>query len=130
VVATGRLANSTIQPLVLTDNPAAPASGQIRVRVVHGAATVGNVDVYVTAPGAQLPAAPTLANVPFRGVSAYLEIPSAQYQVRVFAAGNRTTPAINVTTPAAVPAGSVITAIAIDAASAATGPTIVLLADR
>jgi hypothetical protein len=130
VVATGRLANTSIQPLVLSDDATAPAAGQIRVRVVHGAATVSNVDVYVTAPGAALPATPTLANVPFRGVSQYLAVPSAPYQVRAYAAGNRTTPAIDVTTPAAVPAGSIVTAVALDPATAGGAPSILLLSDN
>jgi hypothetical protein len=130
VVATGRVAGgAAIQPLVLADTNTAPAAGQVRVRVVHAAATVGNVDVYVSAPGAALPATPTLASVPFRGASNYLAVPAGAYQVRVTPAGQRGTVAIDVTTPP-LPAGLVAKAIAVDGRAAGEGPQVIFTLDR
>jgi hypothetical protein len=87
VYATGGAAASAITPFVTTDTNTAPAIGSVRVRVVHLAPTAGNVDVFVTAVGADLAlATPTLANVPVRA-SAYLSVVAGTYQVRVVPAG-------------------------------------------
>lgn len=70
------------------DNSLPPTATQTRVRVVHLSPTAGAVDIFVTAPGADLATAtPTLANVPFRAASAYLTVPAGTYQVRVVPAG-------------------------------------------
>lgn len=129
VIATGRVSGGNVAPLVLVDSNTTPAAGQVRVRVVHAAATVGSVDVYVSAPGAALPASPTLAGVPFRAASGYLAVPAGSYQVRVTPAGQRGTVAIDVTTPA-LPAGLVAKAIAVDPLTAGQAPTVIFTLDR
>src|SRR5688572_30987733 len=56
---------SAIEPLVLEDDRTAPPAGNVKVRAVHGAPSAPAVDVYVTAPGADLQTAtPALTNVP------------------------------------------------------------------
>ena len=45
---------SEIEPLVLEDDLTAPTAGNVKVRAVHGAPSAPAVDVYVTAPGADL----------------------------------------------------------------------------
>lgn len=88
VYAIGGAAASAITAFVTTDTNTTPAAGQARVRVVHLAPTAGAVDVFVTAPGADLSqATPTLAGVAYRGVSGYLTIAAGTYQVRVVPAG-------------------------------------------
>jgi hypothetical protein len=88
VYAVGGAAASAVGSLVTTDTNSVPSAGNARVRVVHLSPTAGSVDVFVTAVGADLAlATPTLANVPFRGVSGYLSVPAATYQVRVVPAG-------------------------------------------
>ncbi|HEX6048651.1 MAG TPA: DUF4397 domain-containing protein, partial [Gemmatimonadaceae bacterium] len=52
VLATGRVAS--IAPIVLTDDQTNPASGNVRLRLVHASPTAGNVDIYVTAPAADI----------------------------------------------------------------------------
>ena len=87
VYATGGTGGSAITPFITRDTNTVPTATQVRVRVVHLAPTAGNVDVFVTAPGADLTTAtPTLANVPLRG-SAYLTVAPATVQVRVVPAG-------------------------------------------
>ena len=84
VYATGA---SPVTPVITTDTNSTPASGQVRVRVVHMAPAAGTVDVFVTAVGADLSlATPVLANVPVRA-SAYLSVAAGTYQVRVVPAG-------------------------------------------
>jgi hypothetical protein len=81
---------------VVVDDPGNPAaSGNVKVRVVHGAPAVPPVDVYVTAPGAALPAAPTVAALAYTSVapasgSKALEVPAGSYQIRIAVAGDAT----------------------------------------
>lgn len=124
VIATGLVTN--LAPLVLEDDRSAPAAGNAKLRVVHGAPSAPNVDVYVTAPNAELGPTPTLANVPFRGASDYLEVPAGSYRVRVTVAGTQTV-AID-TGAVALAAGDVFTAIAVDNAGGGA-PFSVLLND-
>ncbi|HEU4954868.1 MAG TPA: DUF4397 domain-containing protein, partial [Gemmatimonadales bacterium] len=113
VIASGLL--EAIQPIVLEDDNSTPAAGTVRVRAIHGAPSAPAVDVYVTAPGADLTAAsPGLSNVAFGDVADYLEVPAGDYQVRVTGAGTKTvvidSGALTLTS------GQVRTAIAVDAA--------------
>jgi hypothetical protein len=127
VLATGRVAS--IAPLVLTDDQTSPASGNIRLRLVHASPTAGNVDIYVTAPSADIATAtPTLANVPFRAASGYLEVPAGTYRVRIAPAGTRTV-AIDVNNVVLV-AGQVRTAVAVDAPGGGAPLGAILLADK
>lgn len=127
VIATGRVAS--IAPLVLEDNLTSPAAGNVRLRLVHGSPTAGNVDIYVTAPSASIASiAPTVANVPFRAASSYLEVPAGTYRVRITPVGTKTV-AIDVN-DVALAAGQIRTAIAVDAPGGGTPLSAILLADR
>jgi hypothetical protein len=127
VLATNLLAN--IEPLVLTDDLTDPAAGNIKLRLVHGAPNVGEVDVYITAPGADIGAeTPALTAVPFKGASGYLEVPAGQYQVRVTPTGTKTV-AID-TGALTFTAGQIRTGIAVEAAGGGTPLTALLLADK
>lgn len=112
VIAANLLAS--IEPLLLTDNNAAPSAGNVKVRIVHGAPSAPAVDVYVTAPGADLATAtPTLTNVAFKAVSAYLTVPAASYEIRVTPTGTKTVVIDSGTVPLA--SGQIRTVIATDA---------------
>lgn len=83
-------AASALEPLVIEEDGMAPASGAVKVRVVHAAPQAPAVDVYVTAPAADLSTAmPTLTNVAFKAFSGALEIPAATYQVRITPTGSK-----------------------------------------
>lgn len=89
VIASNKVAS--IAPIVATADRSAPAAGQARVRVFHGAPSAPAVDVYVVAPGASIASAsPVLANVPFGAISAYLTVPAGSYDVKVTVAGTKT----------------------------------------
>jgi hypothetical protein len=104
---------SSIEPLVLTDDRTAPPAGNVKVRAVHGAPSAPAVDIYVTAPGADLQAAtPALSNVPFGAASDYLTVPAGDYQVRVTPAGSKTV--VIDSGLLTLAAGQVRTAIAVD----------------
>jgi hypothetical protein len=127
VMATGLVA--AIQPLVLTDDYTNPAAGNVKVRLVHAAASAPTVDIYVTAPGADISGlAPTLTGVPFRGYSDYLEVPAGDYQVRVTLAGTKTV-AIDSGT-LAVAAGQIRTGVALDAVGGGAPFGAIVVADK
>lgn len=84
IIAQGNVTSLELEALNDTERR---ANGTIDVTVVHASPVAGNVDVNVTAPEASLPAMPTLADVPFGANATLAEIPAADYQVRVAAAG-------------------------------------------
>lgn len=127
VIATDLVA--AITPLVLTDDLSDPAAGNFKLRLVHGAPNVGLVDIYITAPGADISAVtPDLAGVPFQGASGYIEAPAGQYQVRITPAGSKT-PALD-TGALTLAAGQIRTAIAVEAVGGGVPLAALLLTDK
>lgn len=126
IIATNLL--NSIEPLVLVDDLTPPAAGNIKLRLVHGAPNVAGVDIYITAPNADISMmTPNLTAVPFKAESGYLEVPAGDYQVRITPTGTKTV-AID-TGALALVAGQIRTAIAIEAQGGGTPLTALLLAD-
>lgn len=131
VFALGQVSNLT--PVVYAEDgivdAAAPSSGSVKLRVVHGSYVAGPVDVYVTAPGTTLSASsvPTLSNFTFRAITKYLTIPAGAYEVQVTAHGSLT-PAITVPS-VTLTSGQLYTAIAVDPTTTNPAPGIVLIND-
>lgn len=126
VIATGLLAG--IQPLIAVDTLSNPAAGNVKIRVIHAAPAAGNVDVYATTEAADInTATPVLTNVPFRGVSGYLEVPAGTYRLRVTPAGTKTV-AIDATV--AFTAGQLRTVVATDAPGGGAPLGAVVLSDK
>jgi hypothetical protein len=124
IIATDFLAQ--IVPLVLSDENTPPSGNILKIRVVHSAPSAPPVDVYVTAPGADINAAtPTLSNVAFTEFSPFLEIPEDDYQIRVTAAGSKD-PVFDSGT-VTLEAGSILTAVAVDATSGESPISLVVL---
>jgi len=127
VIATNVVAS--IEPLVLTDDLTSPAAGNIKLRLVHGAPSVGLVDIYVTAPDADITGlTPTLSDVDFKQNSGYLEVPAGSYQVRITPAGSKTV-AID-TGALTLNAGQIRTGIAVEAPGGGLPLSALLLADQ
>jgi len=73
-----------IEGKVVTDDNTPPTAGNVKVRLIHYSPSAGNVDIYVTPPGADISMmTPTLSNVAFEAVSQYLSVPAGSYQVRI-----------------------------------------------
>ena len=112
VIASG-LAEA-IEPIVLQDDNSTPAAGNARVRAIHGAPGAPSVDIYITAPGADLETTiPLLVGVEFGDVADYIEAPAGDYQVRVTSAGTKTVVIDSGTLT--LSSGQVRTAIAVEA---------------
>jgi hypothetical protein len=120
---------TTATALVLTDNNTAPAAGNVKIRAVNAATAAGNVDVYVTAPGADITAiAPTFAGVAPRAASAYLERSAGAIQVRFTTAGTKTV--VRDVALGTLAAGAIRTVVLLEAAAGGTPLTSAVLTDR
>ncbi|HEX2450339.1 MAG TPA: DUF4397 domain-containing protein [Gemmatimonadales bacterium] len=78
VIASG-LAEA-IEPIVLQDDNSTPAAGNARVRAIHGVPGAPSVDIYISAPDADLETTiPLLVSVEFGDVADYIEAPAGDY---------------------------------------------------
>jgi hypothetical protein len=88
VLTVGEESTGSLATLTLTDDHTAPASGQMKLRLVHGASTVGTVAVYTTAnPTDPVPATPTLPAFAYKSTSSYLQFAASGVEVCVNPAG-------------------------------------------
>jgi len=79
-----------IAPYVVEDDFRSVAT-EAKVRIVHLAPGAGLVDIYVTAPGADIMAvAPAFTGVDFRDESGYVGLAGGSYEVTVTPAGSKT----------------------------------------
>lgn len=125
VYAIGKLANLTT--LVTQDHRRRIAT-EAKLRILHGSPSVGNVDVYVTAPGAGIAAvAPSYANVPFEGDTGFQGFTAGSYDVTITSAGSKT-PAIGPVTVQLANSG-IYTAVARDAAGGGAPLGLILMDD-
>lgn len=90
IIAVGKVADDTLEPLVLTRPDEDFGAGNIRLQVVHASPDAPEVDVYLTAPDADISMmTPSLAAVPFKGASDLIEVAAGDYQARVTLAGSK-----------------------------------------
>ncbi len=86
VIALGNVAD--LDALVLEQPDTAVPAGSARLRLVHAAPDAPQVDVYLTAPGANLTLAAPAGTFSFGGDLGPLEVTAGNYQARVTVAGN------------------------------------------
>lgn len=88
IIAVGSVAAGTLTPVVLADSGTIADMNNVRVRVAHLAAGAPEVDVYVTAPGAELTSPLNSNPLPFKQALDAVEVPAGDYQIRITAAGD------------------------------------------
>jgi hypothetical protein len=121
---------TTANAFLTLDNLELPTGSQVKVRAVHLAPSMGNVDIYVTAPNADITTAtPQFANVAPRSASAYLTLTRATYQVRFTTAGTKTVRLSATVTPPAGTTPIIRTVVALDPQTG-TAVTSAVLSDR
>jgi hypothetical protein len=108
-----------IEALALVDNLSNPGAGNIRVRPIHAAPGVGQVDIWEVSD----PQNPALLyeDVNFRDVGAYANLPAGTYTLG-FDVDNDATPDLTFST-GALPAGSILNVFAVN-----NGPAVFLIA--
>jgi hypothetical protein len=121
---------ATVNTFVTLDNLELPTGSQVKLRAVHLAPNMGNVDVYVTAPSADITTAtPQFANVAPRSATNYLTLGRATYQVRFTTAGTKTVLLSATVTPPAGTTPIVRTVVALDPVTG-TAPISAVYSDR
>lgn len=83
IVAVGKVADQTLEPVVLSQPRAEPATGNARAFVLHGAPDAPAVDVFVTVPGADLTITDKLGTFSYKETLGPVEVPAGDYQIRV-----------------------------------------------
>ena len=81
VAAVGDVA--AIEPVILTQDTAGPTAGNARLRVLHAAPMAPQVDVFATAPGADLAASSPVGTFSFKEDLGPVQVPAGDYQIRV-----------------------------------------------
>lgn len=89
IVAVGDVAG--IEPVILQQADTPVPAGSVRLRVLHGAPMAPQVDVYLTAPGADLSASAPAGTFSFKQDFGPVDVPAGDYQIRVTPAGNAAT---------------------------------------
>ena len=124
-----------IDTVILSDNGVVDAA-QAKVRVLHAAAVLAakSVDVYVTAPEADLAAVattPVYSALKYKDVKDYVALPVGSYRIRITPAGVKTPVLIDTgATGVPVAAGKLYTTIAVNPVGADAATGIVLLNDN
>jgi Domain of unknown function (DUF4397) len=83
---------AAIEPIIIDEDSSAPASGKLRVRVVHTAAAAPAVDIYVSAltdDATLAGATPVISNANFKTVSPIIDLNPGDYVVRVTTTGTK-----------------------------------------
>jgi len=79
-----------IEPLVLTRPDTDVTAGNARIQIVHASADAPMVDVFATAPDADLSQEAPLVTAAFKDSLDATEVPAGDYQIRITAAGDST----------------------------------------
>ena len=111
-----------LQLFVLT-RPVADAIDGVRIQVLHGSPSAPEVDVYVSAPGAEL-ATLVPATFAFGEVLDLGTVPAAEYQIRVTPAGADTV--VFDSGAVALPAGADLSIVAVDNTGPGAAPIALL----
>ncbi len=114
--------------MLVQDVAGAASTGTARLRVMHAAVGVGTVDVYATAPDADLAASAPIATIAFQEAGDVLDLSPGDYQIRVTPTGDPATVIFDAGTATLI-GGEDILAVAVNNTTASTQPILLLVAD-
>lgn len=122
VIAQNEVASLEFEVL---DDTSKRNNGSTDVTVVHASPIAGDVDIYVTADGDDLPSTATLSNVAFDANSALGDVATADYQVRITGAGSDKV----VFNSGTLPVSSDVTAVAVNSTKGASPVSLLIWTD-
>ena len=74
--------SASIAGLSFTDDNSAPASGNLKLRIINLSPGLGTADVYIVAPGTDITTvSPTISSLAFEAASSYQSLPAGSYEV-------------------------------------------------
>lgn len=122
VIAQNEVASLEFEVL---DDTSKRNNGSTDVTVVHASPIAGDVDIYVTADGDDLPSTATLSNVAFDANFALGDVATADYQVRITGAGSDKV----VFNSGTLPVSSDVTAVAVNSTKGASPVSLLIWTD-
>ena len=91
VIAVGKVATGSLEAVIIANPTSAVPAASSRAQVVHASPDAPQVDVYVTAPGADLTAEMPLGSFSYKEALGPVEAPAGDYQIRVTLPNDPTT---------------------------------------
>ncbi|MDV6317227.1 DUF4397 domain-containing protein [Idiomarina sp. HP20-50] len=88
VFAIGQLADASLEPLILSNSVSEVTAGESRIQVVHAAYGAPTVDVYLTAPDADLSTASATLTLAYAEDSGQVSVEAGDYRIRLTGAGD------------------------------------------
>ncbi|MCL1066013.1 DUF4397 domain-containing protein [Shewanella olleyana] len=88
-IALGNVRDETLMLKLIANEESAVTSGNARVQVLHATPAVGLVDIYVTEPMADISMMEPTLSADYMDNSDQLEVPTADYQIRITASGSK-----------------------------------------
>jgi Domain of unknown function (DUF4397) len=80
----------SLSTVVLSDDNSAPASGNVKMRLVNAAPDLGTADVYIVSPGTDVnTVSPSISSLGFGAASEYQNMAAANYEIIWTAAGQK-----------------------------------------
>ncbi len=90
IFAVGNVGDETLSLLTVTSMETAVEAGNAQVQIVHAASMAPTVDIYVTAPDADISAEQPLVTAEFTDATDLIQVPAGDYQIRITPAGETT----------------------------------------
>ncbi|MEZ8142942.1 DUF4397 domain-containing protein [Enterovibrio sp. FF113] len=128
-VALGSVADSTLELAIIENADSAIPSGNARIQVLHGSPDVGTVDIYATAPTADIADSAPALTLDYRSNSDQIDLPVGDYRIRITPNGSKTVVYDSGAVPLANGNDLFITAIPNVYAGAASVPVALLVAN-
>ncbi len=131
VIAVGRVGDPIDELVIANASDEEIFPGNARAQVVHAAPDAGPVDVYVTAPMADLSTAMPVneGDLLFLGDTGQVEVPEGTYQIRVTEAGNASNVVFDSGGDVALPAGADLLIAAIENTGPGASPVSLVVLD-
>ena len=90
IFAVGNVGDESLSLLTVTSMETAVDAGNAQVQIVHAASMAPMVDIYVTAPDADITAEQPLVTAEFTDATDLIQVPAGDYQIRITPAGETT----------------------------------------